>query len=75
MRTGLGLAARVGRPSAGTPMAPKLGKIWAKIGYIVLVYGIDHAPQSRNEIVPVKAHQGLERCLLVPALGGNGCRR
>ncbi|CAH0326528.1 hypothetical protein SRABI128_05393 [Microbacterium sp. Bi128] len=39
-------------------------------GYIVLVHGIDHAPQARNEFVAVEAHQGLERCLLAPALGG-----
>ena len=40
-------------------------------GYIVLVHGIDHAPQARNELVAVEAHQGLEWCLLVPALGGH----
>ncbi len=32
MRTGFGLAARVVRPSPGTPMAPKAGKICAKRG-------------------------------------------
>ena len=36
------------------------------------MYGIDHALESRNEIVTVKAHQRLERRFLVPALGGNG---